>query len=67
MLKIMCCLFASGIPWAFVFGAVLFNISMHGFDNETACICHKITDDIQMQGAVIVLDDMSAVGVTLTS
>lgn len=59
-----CCLFKSSIPWAFILGAILFNISIHGFDNGTAYICHNFTDDIQMWGAVIVLDDMSANGLT---
>jgi len=60
-------LFISGIPWAFELEPMLLNFSIHGFDSGTACGLHKFTDDIQLGGAVIVLNDAAAMGGTLTS
>lgn len=48
-------------------GPILFYISIHDFDSGTACALRSFTDDILLEGSVIVLCDTAAVGGTLTS
>lgn len=46
-------------------GTALFNIYINGFDSGATCNLHSFTEDIQLGGAVIVLD-VRAVRGTLT-
>lgn len=50
----------TGVPWGYVSGSVLFNISVGDMNSEIECILSKLMSDTKLSGAVDLLERKNA-------
>lgn len=51
----------TGVPWGYVSGSVLFNISVGDMNSEIECILSKLMSDTKLSGAVDLLERKNAI------
>ena len=51
----------TGVPWGYVSGSVLFNISVGDMNSEIECILSKLMGDTKLSGAVDLLEGKNAI------